>query len=128
MLESYITISTILFIAMGASLAILIPLLFIQHFIYKKIFDPTFFNNKHYSAYELQIFTSFPLLLIKTLGYIKAIVFPDTMRRKFEKNIIKPKERPVIYLLAWLTMLIIIYYGLVLINTLIMAIFYYSNY
>lgn len=105
----------------------LIPLLFIQHFIYKKVLDHIYFNSKHYSAYELAIFDSFPLFLIKTIGYIKAIVFPKTMRRKFKNNILNPKEKPIIYLLALITMLIIIYCGIILINTGISAIFYYSN-
>ncbi len=104
-----------------------IPLLLIQHFIHKKILDPIYFNSKHYSDYELGIFTSFPLLLIKTIGYIKAIVFPNTMRRKFEKNILSAKNNPVTFLLAWLTMIIIICGGLILINTAVMAYFHYSS-
>ena len=113
---------------MSVSLVIIIPLLLIQHFIYKRILDPTYFNSKYYSAYELAIFGSFPLFLIKTIGYIKAIVFPKTMRRKFKNNILKPKENPVVFLLAWATMLIIICCALILINTGIMAIVYYTNY
>lgn len=99
------------------AIVVFIPLLLIQHFIHKKIFDPTYFNSKHYSAYELQIFTSFPLLLIKTIGYIKAIVFPNTIRRKFKNNILNSKDRPIVYFLALLTMLILIFGSMVIINT-----------
>ena len=105
----------------------LIPLLFIQSFIYKKLFDPIYFNNNHYSDYELSIFNSFPLFLIKTLGYIKAITFPNNMRMKFEKNILNNKEKPFIYFLAWMTMLIIIYGGVVIINFFIVGGFMYFN-
>ena len=101
--------------AIGA--VVFIPLLFIQHFIYKKIFDPIYFNSKHYTDYELSIFDSFPLFLIKTIGYIKAIVFPGTMRRKFEHNILNPAERPVIYFLAWASIIMIAFAAIVLINT-----------
>jgi len=104
-----------------------IPLLVLQHFIHKKILDPIYFNRDHYSSYELQIFSTFPLLIIKTLGYVKAIVFPSTMRKKFKNNIISPKENPGIFILAWLTMLILIFGGLVLINTAVMAYFHYSS-
>lgn len=129
MLDTYFKLSFILLMAMSfAGIICLIPLLFIQHLVYKKVLDPTYFNKKHYSDYEIAIFDSFPLFLIKTLGYIKAIVFPKTMRRKFENDILNPKDNPVIYVLAWITMLIIIFGGLVLINTGVVAIFYYSNY
>jgi hypothetical protein len=103
----------------------LIPLLLVQHFIHKKLLDPIYFNKEHYSDYELEIFTSFPLLLIKTLGYIKAIVFPKTMRRKFESNILTAKENPITYLLAWLTIIILICGALIIINTGISAYFHY---
>jgi len=126
MLELYMRISFVLFAILAAAMIFgLIPLLFIQTFIYKKIFDPVYFNNNHYSDYELSIFNSFPLFLIKTLGYIKAITFPKTMRMKFEKNILNNKKKPFIYLLAWITMLIIIYGGIVIINFFIVGGFMY---
>ena len=128
MLESYYQISFILIMAMSAiGIAGFLPLLFIQHLIYKKIFDPIYFNQNYYTAYELSIFNSFPLYLIKTIGYIKAIVFPGTMRRKFKNNILTPKDMPVIYALAWITILILIFAATVLINTGIVAIFIVIN-
>ena len=129
MLDSYIQISFILLMTLVAiGLVGLIPLLLIQHFLHKTKLDPTYFNSKHYSNYELQIFTSFPLLLVKTIGYIKAIVFPYTMRNKFKENIINSRDEPVIFFLAWLTMILIIYCVIVLINTAISAFFHYFYY
>jgi len=128
MIDAYIKISFILLMVMSViGIVGFIPLLIIQYFIHKKILDPTYFNSKHYSEYELSIFRSFPLLLIKTLGYIKAIVFPKTMRRKFENNILIPRENPITYFLAWLTMIILIVGGIIILNTGISAIFHYSN-
>lgn len=128
MIDTYIKISFILLMAMSViGMVGFIPLLIIQYFIHKKILDPAYFNSKHYSEYELSIFRSFPLLLIKTLGYIKAIVFPNTMRRKFKNNILIPKENPITYLLAWLTMIILICGALIIINTGISAYFHYIN-
>ena len=128
MIDTYIKISFILLMAISViGIVGFIPLFLIQHFIHKKILDPVYFNNKHYSEYELSIFTTFPLLLIKTLGYIKAIVFPKLMRKKFKTNILNPKDNPMTYLLAWLTMLILIVGFLIFINTGISAYFHYTN-
>lgn len=128
MIDTYIKLSFILLMVISViGIVGLIPLLLIQYFIHKKVLDPIYFNSKHYSPYELSIFTSFPLLLIKTLGYIKAIVFPNTMRRKFKNNILIPKENPITYLLAWLTMIILICGALIIINTGISAYFHYIN-
>ena len=126
MLDAYFRLSFMLIMAMSvAALVVFVPLLLIQHFIYKKTLDPIYFNSEHYSPYELSIFTSFPLFFIKTIGYIKAIILPNTMRRKFKSNILKPQEKPLIYLLALFTMLIIIFFGLVIINTGIVGVFIY---
>lgn len=126
MLDKYIMISTVLFLGMGVAIFIvLFPLLLTQHFVYKKLLDPTYFNNNYFSLHELAIYNSFPLFLIKTIAYIRAIVFPKTMQKRFERRIVNPKEKKFIYYLAWLTMLIIIYCGLVLVNTAIMATFHY---
>ncbi len=129
MLDSYIKLSFILIMTISIiGIFGLIPLLLIQHFLHKTKLDPTYFNSKYYSNYELQIFTSFPLHLIKTIGYIKAIIFPNTMRRKFKDNIIISRDEPLIFFLAWLTMIILIICGVVLINTAISAFFHYSYY
>ena len=128
MIDKYIVISTVLFLGMGVAIFIvLFPLLLAQHFIYKKLLDPHYFNNNHFSLYELSIYNSFPLFLIKTITYIRAIVFPKTMLKRFKTKIIDSRENRAAYFLAWLAMLIIIYCGAVLVNTVVMAILFYSN-
>ncbi|MFK5913446.1 MAG: hypothetical protein QM484_03655 [Woeseiaceae bacterium] len=128
MLDDYLQLSFILLMAMSIIAVVgFIPLLLIQHFIHKKILDPIFFNSKHYSSYQLEVFTSFPLLLVKTIGYIKAIVFPSTMRRKFESNILVPKNHPATFVLAWVTMLFLIAGSLIMINSGFMAYFHYQQ-
>ncbi len=118
MIDTYFSISFILIMAMAiAVFCLLIPLLFIQHKLHKKIFDPIYFNNNYYSSYELSIFSTFPLMFIKTLGYIKAIVFPNKMRRKFQADILQAGERPVIYTLALTTILILFISALIILNT-----------
>ena len=104
---------------------LLVPLLFIQHMLHKKIFDPVYFNSNFYSSYELSIFSIFPLIFIKTLGYIKAIVFPNKMRRKFQADILRASERPVIYTLALTTIMILFISALVILNAGVVGILIY---
>lgn len=128
MLEAYMRLSFILIAIMSATVIIgLIPLLFIQTYIYKKIFDSTYFNNKHFSLNELAMFSSFPLYFIKTLAYVRAIVLPKTMHKRFDKNILDRKEKPVVYILAVLTLVILIYGSLALINLFIVGGLMYYN-
>ena len=128
MLELYMRISFYLFAILTAAMIFgLIPLLFIQTFIYKKIFDPVYFNNNHFSLNELAMFSSFPLHFIKTLAYVRAIVLPKTMEKRFNTKILNNKKRPIIYLLALVTMLIIIYGGLAIINIFVVGGFMYFN-
>jgi len=128
MLEAYFRISFILF--MGMSLGIILgflPLLIIQSFIFKKILDPAYLNTNHFSLYEVSIFDSLPLSLIKTLAYIRAIVFPSTMKKRFQKKILIAKEKPVIYSLAIITLSILFISSIIIFNTLIMgAIIFFS--
>ena len=128
MLEAYMRLSFILFSIMAVSVIVgLIPLLFIQTFIYKKLFDTTYFNKNHFSLSELVMFNSFPLHFIKTLAYVRAIVFPKTMKKRFTKNILQIKDKPVIYSLALLTIFILIYGAIVIINFFIVGGLMYFN-
>ena len=128
MLDTYHRMSFILIMAMSVVGIIgFIPLLFIQHIIYKRIFDPIYFNTKHYSAYELEIFKTFPLFFVKTIGYIKAIVFPNTMRRKFKESILKPGDNPIVYTLALITIIILIISAIIILNTVVAGVLLYFN-
>lgn len=128
MLDIYFQITFILIMSMAAiTIVALVPLLFFQTLIYKKILDPIYFNSNHFNEYELNIFDSFPLCFMKTLAYVRAIVFPKTMRKRFNNTILTARDNPFLYLLALLTMLVIIICGVILINTAISAILFYSN-
>ena len=126
MIDTYYKLSFILLMGMSAAVIVgLIPLLLIQSFIYKKVFDPTYLNTNHFSLYEVSIFDSLPLSLIKTLAYIRAIIFPKTMLKRFKTRILNPKDKPIVYFLALLTILLIVFCSLVLINTGIVGVFIY---
>jgi len=128
MLETYMRLSFILFSIMAVSVVVgLIPLLFIQTSIYKKLFDATYFNSNHFSLSELAMLNSFPLHFIKTLTYVRAIVFPRTMKKRFKENILQIKDNPVTYSLALLTILILIYGTIVTINFFIVGGLMYFN-
>ena len=126
MIDTYYKLSFILIMAMSAMAIIgLAPLLFIQSFIYKRIFDSTYFNNNHFSLEELAMYGSFPLYFIKTLAYVRAMVFPNTMKKRFKTRILNPKEKPIIYLLSLVTILIIIFGSIAIKNMGIVGIFIY---
>jgi len=130
MFELYMDVTAISLIIMAViAIPVLIPLLLIQHYIYKKIFDFKYFNNMHFSEGELVIFTSGWIFYIsKATLYIRAIVFPKTMRVRFKENILIFKDHPVVYLLACFTMLLIVLGALGVINLFIFFGFweYYS--
>lgn len=128
MLDFYIRLSFILLMGMAiTTIVALFPLLIIQTLIYKKILDPSYFNKNHFNDYELNVFNSFPLSLMKTLAYVRAIVFPKTMKKRFNTNILTARDNPIVYLIALLTMVVIIACCIILINTAVSALFYYSN-
>jgi len=129
MLDSYINFSTYLFIGMGIGIfCILIPLLFVLHFSFKKLLDSIYFNENHFSLYELSIYKSFPLVYIKVLAYTRAIVLPGTMRKRFKNNILIRKDHPVIYTLSFISIIILAYSTIALVNTFIFSIIYYIYY
>lgn len=105
----------------------LLPLLIIQTQIFKKTLDPIYFNSNYFNEYELNIFDSFPLIFMKTLAYVRAIIFPQTMRKRFTLNILNRKDYPFLYLLALLTIIILIICTVILINTAISAAIFYST-
>ena len=129
MLDSYINFSTYLFISMGIGIfCILIPLLFVLYFNFKKHLDPIYFNENHFSMYELLIYKSFPLSYIKVLTYIRAIVLPKTMRKRFKDNIFARKDHPVAYTLSFISIIILAYSTIVLVNTFVFSVMYYLYY
>ena len=122
MLKLYENISVVISISLLVTVPLTTVLLLIQYYIHKKILDPTYYNTNHFTAGELVIFSSgFFFYLYKTLAYVRAIVLPKTMRKRFEEDILTFKDHPVIYLLACFTMLLIAYGGLVIINFFIAA-------
>ena len=126
MIDIYFKFSFILIMLMAVAIfVVFIPLLVVQHFLHKKLLDPVYFNSQYYSQYELEIFNSFPLMFIKTLGYIKAIALPSKMRRKFENDILSRRDHPAIYSLAILTLIILFLCALIIINTGVVGIFIY---
>jgi len=128
MLDIYFQITFILIMSMAVIVFLgLLPLLIIQTQIFKKTLDPIYFNSNYFNEYELNIFDSFPLIFMKTLAYVRAIIFPQTMRKRFTLNILNRKDYPFLYLLALLTIIILIICTVILINTAISAAIFYST-
>lgn len=125
MFELYEDISVILSIALGVTVPLTVVLLLIQYYMHKKIFDPAYYNAEYFSEGELVVFSAgFVFYLSKTTLYIRAITLPNTMRIRFKENILTFKQRPFIYVLAWVTLLLIAYGGLAIINLLVFLFLY----
>jgi len=129
MLKLYVDTSFVLIIVVSlGAIFILVPTLLIQYSIHKNTLDPIYYNTDHFSAGELVILTTgFIFYIHKTLIYVRAITLPKTMRIRFKKDIMTFKDHPIIYLLAWFTMLLIVLGVLGMINFFI-AMFFWNYY
>lgn len=90
MFQLYLDVSTILAIIMCAIAILILPLItFIQYYIHKKLLDPKYFNINYFSEEELAIFATISVFSIsKPLVYVRAIILPSTMRKRFYNPIL----------------------------------------
>ena len=58
-------------------------LIHVLHLILPKKFDDIWFNKNYFSETELAIYSSYPLSLVRTLGYSAAICLPFLMKKRF---------------------------------------------
>ena len=58
-------------------------LIHVLHLILPKKFDAIWFNEKFFSDAELAIYSSYPLSLVRTLGYSATICLPFLMKKHF---------------------------------------------
>jgi len=96
----------ILFIMAYGTPAMLI-LLHVLHLILPKKFDTIWFNQTHFTEAELAIYSSYPLSLVKTLGYSAAICLPFLMKKRFTN--LRPAEEVSIFikLLSYIFLLLV---------------------
>ena len=74
----YLILDTLVY---GAPLMLMV--LHLLHFILPKKFDDIWFNDKFFSSNELTLYSSYPLSLVRTIGYASAICLPFMMKKRF---------------------------------------------
>ena len=70
-----------------AYLAYVLPLLLVVglvvHLGFPRAVRDDLFNDRFFSPYELRTFDSFPMSLLLTLSFVRGVVAPETIRRRF---------------------------------------------
>jgi len=106
----------------------LIALIIIQSSRLKKRLDHLLFNSNHFNELELVAYNQFPLVMWKVLAYVRAIVFPKSMRKRFGDVDITSHVSTIDIFLAYLTIIIITLFILTFINAISSVILlYFSN-
>jgi len=109
-------------------LAGLIVLIVIQSPRLKKKLDHLLFNSNHFNELELAAYNQFPLVMWKVLAYVRAIVFPKSMRKRFGDLNVPDYVSVLDKFLAYLTIIIITLFIITFINAISSVIFlYFSN-
>ncbi len=65
----------------------MIVLLHVMHFILTRKFDSLLFKEPYFRKNELFVYTIWPFSLIRTIGYMLFLVFPDYVKRKRFKDV-----------------------------------------
>jgi len=106
----------------------LIVLIVVQSPRLRKKLDHLLFNSSNFNELELAAYNQFPLVMWKVLAYVRAIVFPKSMRRRFGDLDITSHVSTIDIFLAYLTIIIITLFILTFINAISSVIFlYFSN-
>jgi hypothetical protein len=53
------------------------------HNLFPKKIDKDLFNEKYFTQFELQTFSTFPLSILKTLAYIRGTIAPQSIIKRF---------------------------------------------
>lgn len=86
----------------------------IAHNYFPKKFDNKLFNDKYFSQLELQIFSKFPLSLLKTLTYLGGTIMPIRYKKRFGGYNFRENISTTMYITSFalfISALIIFFYG-----------------
>ena len=115
--DSYIRFSAIMAFYIGISGAfIAIIILSIQNFTLSRQLDKHILNKKYFNEYELNIYMSFPLSLIKIIAYQVGIVFPKIMEKRFHDFYIRKYINSIDFILSYICVIFLIVSPLTFIN------------
>jgi len=106
----------------------LIVLIAIQSYRFKRKLDHLLFNSNHFNDRELATYNEFPSVIWKVLAYVRAIVFPKTMIKRFGDLFVPDHVSTLDKFLANLTIFISTFFIIILINAIGSVILqYFSN-
>lgn len=115
--DSYIRFSAIMAFYIGISGAfIAIIILSIQNFTLSRQLDKHILNKKYFNEYELNIYMSFPLSLIKIIAYQVGIVFPKIMEKRFHDFYIRNYINSIDFILSYICVIFLIVSPLTFMN------------
>jgi len=123
------TADAFLFLITGGPLILLglILLIIVQSTRLNKKLDHLLFNPNHFNELELATYNQFPLIIWKVLAYVRAIVFPKTMSKRFGDIIVPNHVSTLDKLLAYLTIIIIALFIVTLLNAVTSVILLYLS-
>lgn len=123
------TANAFLFLITGGPIIIIsiIILIIIQSLRLNKKLDPYLFNSKNFNELELTIYNQFPLVTWKVLAYVRAIVFPKTMIKRFGSFDVKYHVTKLDIFTAYLTILAIAIFIITIINAITSVIMLYLS-
>jgi len=64
-------------------LPVFVVVALIVHFQFPTTIEQDLFNERHFTSYDLETFSSFPMSILKTLSFIRGTVAPSTLRKRF---------------------------------------------
>ena len=124
------TADAFLFLITGGPIIIisLITLIIIQNIRLSKKLDSHLFNAKNFNELELAAYNQFPLVTWKVLAYVRAIVFPKTMIKRFGNFIVADHVSKLDLFIAYITVLVITLFIVTILNAITsFIILYLSN-
>ena len=107
--DSYLQFAAQFAFYIGLSGALISLLILIVHsYRLSNVLDPHTFNSTYFNDYELNIYGSFPLNVIKTIVYQAGIVFPNIMKRRFKDIDIRDKVNTFDIFISYISVFLII--------------------
>ena len=116
-IESYLQFSGFLALYIGISGALIsLIILLLQNFTLSHQLDKFILNKDYFNDYELNIYTSFPLSIIKVIAYQAGIVFPGIMKKRFNQFEIRKHTDPINIMLSYICIFFLILSPITFVN------------
>lgn len=108
-----VTIGIAFFYYLIFGLPVFVIIALIVHFRFPAAIERELFNERHFTRYELETFSSFPMSVLKTLAFIRGVVAPSTIRKRFGNYDFRAQISTTFYILC-VTYIVLLFVGAVL--------------